>query len=130
MNRSALLGLAIAVCSFAVAGCSTSSGSGAGSDTDAGSCAPLDASSCGQPCQKGNSKGVGAFCSGLTCANNGAATLCANAGSPSDHFCTFMCSPADAGSGDAAPPYPTDCGEGAQCACQGGACGCIPNSCL
>jgi hypothetical protein len=132
MNRRLLLGIAIATATSATTACSASSGSGAAAGGDSGvadSCAPIDGSTCGQPCQKGNSKGVGVFCSGLTCPGNGAATLCANAGGPSSHFCTFMCSPADAGDDDAAP-YPTDCGEGAQCACQGGSCGCIPTSCL
>jgi hypothetical protein len=99
-------------------------------------CTPID-SACGQPCVAGNSLGVGAFCNSITdCTSQGMANLCATLGSPNEHFCTFRCSVAPEGGasddgGDAgALPFPTDCGEGAQCICSGSNCGCTPTMCL
>jgi hypothetical protein len=108
-------------------GCSSSSNKEA---TDAGGgdeCEPID-SACGQPCQAGNSLGIGKFCNNIhDCEGSKIPTLCATLGDPSEHFCTAMCSPEDAGE-DAA--FTTTCGENATCQCQGGQCGCFPNSCM
>lgn len=133
------------------AGCSSSSAGGttdAGTSQDTGvvdSCAPLDSSFCGQPCQPGNSLGVGAFCNNITdCTQQPQAHLCATLGNPGAHFCTFRCSVVPEGGatsgdggddgGDAAgPSFPTDCGEGATCQCGSGGgqagCACTPNHC-
>jgi hypothetical protein len=112
---------------IAAVGCSSSSG-GAASDAGQGDeCQPID-SACGQPCQAGNSLGVGRFCNNTTdCRGTKVPTLCATLGVPNEHFCTTMCSPADAGP-DAS--FPMNCGENATCACQGNQCGCIPTACL
>jgi hypothetical protein len=130
-----LLGLLLA------AGCSSSS---AGGTTDAGtsqdSCAPIDGSICGQPCQSGNALGVGAFCNNITdCTQLPQAHLCGTLGNPNAHFCTFRCSfPPEAGAaedggdaGGSGSPFPTNCGSGATCTCDNsGNCGCTPNMCL
>jgi hypothetical protein len=121
------LAVAFAAASMALAsGCSSSSSNAA---TDAGQgneCEPIE-SSCGQPCQAGNSQGIGRFCNNITdCHGTKIPTLCATLGAPSEHFCTAMCSPADAGP-DA--PFTMDCGENATCACQGSQCGCFPTAC-
>lgn len=125
-----------------VAGCSSSS---AGGTTDAGtsqdtSCEPIDSSFCGQPCQPGNSLGVGAFCNDtVDCTQLPKAHLCATLGDPGAHFCTFRCSvvpeggaSSDAGD-DAGPTLPTDCGQGASCKCGSGGgqtgCACTPDHC-
>jgi hypothetical protein len=125
------------------AGCSSSSSGGETTDsgTSQDSCAPIDGSICGQPCQAGNSLGVGAFCNNITdCSQLPQAHLCASLGNPNAHFCTFRCSlPLEGGAEDggdageeAGLPFPTSCGSGATCTCDtGGAnCGCTPNACL
>jgi hypothetical protein len=128
------------------AGCSSSSGAGgttdAGTSQDTGivdSCAPIEGSICGQPCQQGNEFGVGAFCNNITeCTQLPKAHLCASLGDPNAHFCTFRCSfPPEGGAedggdgGEAGSPFPTDCGSGATCTCNsGGSCGCTPTMCL
>lgn len=71
---------------------------------------------CGQPGDKGNELGVGEYCTGFTC--TGMANLCATLGDPKLHFCTMTCT---AGG---------NCGTGATCQCQGGQCGCFPDSCM
>src|SRR5579885_2461981 len=82
----------------AAAGCSSSSsGSGGtggdGGGNDASSCAPID-SACGQPCDQGNSLGIGRFCNGITdCVGTKVPTLCATLGDPAEHFCTATCNP-------------------------------------
>ncbi len=107
-------------------GCSSSS-SGAADAGGGDECEKID-SACGQPCDPGNSLGIGKFCSGLgDCNGTMIPTICATLGDPSEHFCTAMCAPADA-SDDAG--FPKDCGENATCQCQGGQCGCFPSSCL
>jgi hypothetical protein len=120
---------AVAVAAGAVAlgvGCSPSSSNG--TSTDAGACTPID-SACGQPCDPGNSLGIGRFCNQIMdCQGTKVPTLCATLGDPSEHFCTARCTPADAGA-DAASGFLTDCGENATCACQNGECGCYPTTC-
>jgi hypothetical protein len=117
---------AVTAASLAV-GCSTSSG-GAGAD-DGGTgdeCGKID-SACGQPCDPGNSLGIGKYCNNLTdCHGTAIPTLCAVLGDPNEHFCTAMCSPADAGPEAA---FTSNCGENATCQCQGGQCGCYPSAC-
>jgi len=127
------------------AGCSSSSAGGAtdaGTSQDTGivdSCAPIEGSICGQPCQQGNSLGVGAFCNNITdCTQLPQAHLCSSLGNANAHFCTFRCAlPQEAGAedggdaGEAGPGFPTDCGSGATCTCDnGGNCGCTPTMCL
>ncbi len=112
-------------------GCSSSSSSGGnGGSSDAGTggeCAPID-SACGQPCDPGNSLGIGKFCNNFQdCKGTQVATLCATLGDPTEHFCTAPCSPPDSGP-DAA--FMTNCGENATCQCQGGQCGCFPTACF
>jgi hypothetical protein len=77
---------------------------------------------CGYPGSAGNEQGVGKFCSSLSdCANNDQSPICAILGSPTTHFCTHTCV-GDGGVGQ--------CGTNATCTCQGGPCGCVPNTCL
>jgi hypothetical protein len=65
----------------------------------------------------GNELGVGKYCNGFgDC--TGMANLCANLGDPQLHFCTMVCQMGG------------NCGAGATCQCQGGQCGCLPDSCL
>jgi hypothetical protein len=72
---------------------------------------------CGQPGDAGNELGVGKYCSGFgDC--TGMANLCSTLGDPQLHFCTMVC---QAGG---------NCGTGATCQCQGGQCGCFPDSCM
>ena len=143
MNRHvvALLAVAAAAPALTLAACSSSSSSGnsAGPDAgggDGGACGHVD-SACGQPCDKGNSLGVGVYCTGIEqCTSTPKAHLCSSLGNsmgePPTFFCTFMCAPPDAGGADAegGSSLPTDCGEGATCTCGGNLCGCTPNSCL
>ena len=85
---------------------------------------------CGNPCDQGNSKGVGQFCDFIRdCLNTTEAHLCSTLGDPTEHFCTFLCSgPSDAGADAAATS--DECGENATCQCSGGQCGCFPNRCM
>jgi hypothetical protein len=77
---------------------------------------------CGHPGDVGNSLGVGKYCTKLTdCSSNVKATLCTTLGSDDSFFCTFACS----GNSDLGG----ECGEAASCQCQGGQCGCFPDSC-
>ena len=80
-------------------------------------CEPLPDSICGQPCDVGNEKGVGKFCSSLDDCAGTDATLCAILGDPNAHFCTIFCS---AGDGEEV------CGTGAICECGDGGGGCAP----
>jgi hypothetical protein len=119
------------VCLAVSAACSSSSSKGSSAGSDAGDmadtvCEPID-SACGQPCQAGNSLGIGRFCNHISdCQGTKLPTLCATLGAPNEHFCTAMCSPADAG--DEAG-FPQNCGENATCQCQGTQCGCFPTAC-
>jgi hypothetical protein len=80
-------------------------------------------SCCGQPGDKGNSKGVGAYCDDQTNCPGPQAIFCASlGGDPNQHFCTIPCTPAGDGGTD-------PCGEMASCQCQGGQCGCYPDIC-
>jgi len=120
---SSVLGASLAI------GCSSSSSKGSAA-TDAGKgdeCEPID-SACGQPCQEGNSLGIGRFCNNIhDCEGTKIPTLCATLGSPDEHFCTAACEAPDAGDEGG---LPTSCGENATCQCQGGQCGCFPDSCM
>jgi hypothetical protein len=108
-------------------GCSSSSSKNVTDGGGGDECEPID-SACGQPCQAGNSLGIGRFCNTLhDCDGTKIPTLCATLGAPDEHFCTASCDPADAGP-DA--ELTTNCGENATCQCQGGQCGCFPNSCM
>ncbi|MCU1278067.1 MAG: hypothetical protein JWM53_1613 [bacterium] len=72
---------------------------------------------CGQPGDAGNELGVGKYCSGFgDC--TGMANLCSTLGDPQLHFCTMVCQMGG------------NCGTGATCQCQGGQCGCFPDSCM
>ena len=86
------------------------------------------ASLCGHPGDKGNSLGVGKYCTKLSdCSGNSKATLCSTLGSDNAFFCTVTCTPPanDLGS--------TECGENAICQCGSGSgqsgCGCYPTAC-
>jgi hypothetical protein len=79
------------------------------------------ASLCGHPGDKGNSLGVGKYCSKLSDCNGAMANLCSVLGSSNTFFCTFQCS--------GNPDLGSECGENASCQCQGGQCGCYPSSC-
>jgi hypothetical protein len=132
---SFLVGASVVIVGTAV-GCSSSSNKGAATADGGGGdeCAEID-SQCGQPCDLGNSLGVGQFCNQITqCENTSQAHLCSSLGSLTTHFCTFRCSAADAGppeGGDGGLAFPTSCGEGATCTCDNsGNCGCTPTSCL
>lgn len=97
--------------------------------------APL--SQCGHPGDKGNSLGVGKFCTRISDCNgdNMQTNICSslgNGGTPSQddtYFCTiYPCTKAtDGGAG-------SSCGENATCTCGSGGgmsgCACTPNSCL
>ncbi len=131
-----LLVLSLGCASYA---CSSSSSSGAGSDAsaggdDAGACAPIE-SGCGQPCDKGNSLGVGLYCTGFTqCTQTPQAHLCSSlnntSGNLPTYFCTFRCQAPDAASPEGGG-FPTSCGENAECTCDNtGNCGCTPTKCL
>ena len=88
-------------------------------------------SSCGQPGDKGNSKGVGQFCEHISDCE-GATNICSSLGngqtpSASDtYFCTIYPCHADAGT--------DECGENATCVCGSGGgmsgCACTPDKCL
>src|SRR5258708_4298314 len=72
---------------------------------------------CGQPGDVGNNLGVGKYCPTLgDC--TGMANICASLGDSELHFCTMICQ------------LGGHCGAGAPCQCQGGQCGCFPDSCL
>lgn len=143
MNRSSWIVLLAAT--VACSSSSSSSGSpDAAADTGSvvDSCAPVD-SACGQPCDPGNSLGVGHYCKNIQdCFSLPKAHLCSVlGGSGNTFFCTFRCSiPPEGGTAgdggtsgdDGGPlPFPTDCGSGASCTCDNmGNCGCTPNVCL
>ena len=118
------------------AGCSSSSAGGttdAGTSQDTGivdSCAKIDSSFCGQPCDPGNEFGVGHFCNGITDCYGLKAALCATLGNPGAHFCTMHCQlvPDSGIEPDSGPT--TNCGQGATCTCQSDQCGCTPNTCM
>ncbi|MCU1283539.1 MAG: hypothetical protein JWM53_7085 [bacterium] len=74
---------------------------------------------CGQPGDPGNELGVGKYCTGFTECAGKMASVCSNLGGDAQlHFCTMACSMGG------------NCGTGATCQCQGGQCGCLPDSCL
>jgi hypothetical protein len=111
------------------AGCSnTSSGGAAAQDAGGGDeCAAIDSSACGQPCDPGNSLGIGRYCNNFKdCDGTQVPTLCATLGDPTEHFCTNTCQAPDAG---AEAGGLASCGENATCQCQGGQCGCYPSYC-
>jgi len=121
----ALIGGGVACSSSSSTGGSTT-GTDAGTDsgsTDGGKDAGSgDASTgCVSPGAPGNSDGVGKYCDTFNDCAGQTANICAVIGDPTQHFCTFLCTPSDGG----ADP----CGTGATCECQG-QCGCTPNACL
>ena len=121
---SGILGGAMAI------GCSSTSSGGAGAGDAGGGdeCAKID-SACGQPCDQGNSLGIGRFCYGIVdCAGTQVPTLCATLGDSTEHFCTARCNPPDAS--PEASVFLASCGDNATCQCQGGQCGCFPSSCF
>jgi hypothetical protein len=83
---------------------------------------------CGHPGDKGNSLGVGQYCTNIFGDCTGTASICSTAGSINSYFCTMTCTPPN----DAGMPV-TNCGENAYCQCgsgkMAGECGCYPNSC-
>lgn len=90
-------------------------------------------SQCGQPGDKGNSLGVGKFCTTISdCMSAGLKTnICSSLGngpspSPDDtYYCTIYPCRSDGGAGQ--------CGENAECICAGGGssgCACTPSHCL
>jgi len=117
----------IVVTALAIAAaCSSSKSSG---KADAKATVDAFSSSCGQPGDTGNDKGVGKFCTTLDdCLNNQMATLCSIIGDSTTHFCTTTCTcPSGSGSNCTA----TNCGMNATCTCNSSnECGCTPNSCL
>lgn len=82
-------------------------------------------SACGHPGDKGNSKGVGKYCTDTTQCTGQPASLCSTIMQTSlgtTYFCTLPCQ----GASDT-----TTCAEDATCVClTPQACGCVPNSCL
>lgn len=77
---------------------------------------------CGEPGDVGNELGVGKYCdTSAECSDTADAPFCATLGNPDAHFCTNLC--------DQNGP-PDQCGTGASCQCDGGNCGCTPDSCL
>ena len=107
---SALVGLSIAL----VMGCS-----GGAADNTVDAAMGLD-KVCGNPGDTGNEMGVGKYCSQISDCSGEAAGICAILGDPNAHFCTKTCTQGST----------TACGADATCSCQGGACGCVPNTCL
>ena len=102
-------------------------GCGGGKSTEKHVDAPsnVDAfeSTCGQPGDQGNEKGIGKFCTSFNdCANTNDAPLCSIIGDSTTHFCTKTCTnggPAD------------QCGTATQCVCNSSnQCGCTPTACL
>jgi hypothetical protein len=129
-----LIALVIAGAGYA---CSNSNGaSGDAGASDAGAdCAKID-SFCGQPCEMGNSLGVGQFCMDISDCRGPQARLCSSLGNmpgqTPTYFCTFECMPIDASVPEGGAPRPTECGEGAHCQCQQGntsRCACTPDMC-
>jgi hypothetical protein len=132
--RLRLLFAAAAASAALVAACSSSSSSGSATDSgapkgDASADSGSMTSACGHPGDKGNSLGVGQYCTGEG-ADAGAcpstAPVCStieNSSEPADKqtfFCVLpctACSPAGF------------CGEGASCVCNTEGCGCIPDTC-
>ena len=110
---SALVGLTIAL----VMGCG---GGAAGDDGTTVDAASGLSKVCGTPGDDGNDIGVGKYCNQISDCSGLGAGICAILGDPNAHFCTKTCTQ---GSTDA-------CGADATCSCQGGACGCVPNTCL
>jgi hypothetical protein len=135
---------ALVLLPFVLAACSSSSSSGGTGDAATGDSGgggdstaadtgggPTDVqvdSFCGHPGDMGNSIGVGKFCLSSNDCTGSQAHLCSNLGGPGTNFCTTTCMPPppDGGAADGGNP----CAENATCECQGGLCGCTPNSCL
>ena len=115
------------VMALAAVGCGNSNGTSDGGANDLSASSGKDlvgaTSQCGHPGDKGNSIGVGKFCSHVSdCTGNTKANLCAQLGDPNQFFCTFACS---------ATGPANQCGENATCACDpmGRGCGCFPLAC-
>jgi len=135
-------GIALSVIALAMAGaafgCSNSnsaSGDAGASDAGAVDCAKID-SACGQPCDMGNSLGVGQFCMDISDCKGPQARLCSSLGNTPGqtptYFCTFECMLMDASVPEGGTMLPKECGEDAHCQCQKGSasrCACVANSC-
>ncbi len=84
---------------------------------------------CGHPGDKGNSLGVGQYCTMPFGECTGMASICSTLGSTNTYFCTMSCTPPN----DGGMPV-TNCGENAYCQCGSGqmasGCGCYPTSCI
>lgn len=128
------IGIIVAGCSDETTGTSTGNAgnggnSGSSSSGDGGSGGTIadagtDAAEyqCGVgPGTMGNSKGVGKYCDSIADCSGQEASICAVLGDPTAHFCTKVCS--------ASMPSDVQCGENADCSCNGGPCGCTPASC-
>jgi hypothetical protein len=106
-----------------VLGCSSGNGNPPPADMSAVSVKDMAKavfSCCGHPGDTGNSLGVGQFCDPDPCTGSKAIFCASLGGDPNQHFCTFLCH----GDGGAA-----ECGENADCQCQGTQCGCYPKAC-
>lgn len=79
------------------------------------------AEGCAIPTDRGNSLGVGRYCSagGTECRGNGDATVCLAPFSDSSNFCSILGCETDA-----------DCGEDTTCVVQSAGSACVPNYCL
>src|SRR4051794_25758301 len=114
MRPTLLLAIALA----STLGCS--SGDGTSTPPDMSATPKHDMSKavfscCGQPGDNGNSLGVGQFCDPDPCTGTKAVFCATLGGDSTQHFCTFLCH----GDGGA-----SECGENAECQCQGAQCGC------
>jgi hypothetical protein len=131
---SSLLGL------VSVVACAACGSSSVPAETDAGghdaskpadAAKPVDASkdatpfsACGHPGDKGNSLGVGQYCTGTGCPAT--APICSSienvdGGTENTFFCVQPCTPCSPAG---------FCGSGASCVCKAaGECGCTPDSC-
>jgi hypothetical protein len=133
---STLLGIVSLVFSVACSGSSGTSGTDGGTEaatkkdsggkTDAGTDSAGPFSVCGHPGDKGNSKGVGQYCTTSTeCPAT--APICSNLENsmmPKDKQTFFCVLP---GCNACSPPG--FCGDNATCACEALGCGCTPNTC-
>jgi hypothetical protein len=82
-------------------------------------------STCGQPGDTGNAKGIGKFCQTQADCSSTSGTICTHPFHPETYYCTLPC--------QTPGPDPTTCGDGTVCACDPAAptsCGCIPVGCV
>jgi hypothetical protein len=102
-------------------GGATGSGGGGGTVTTTTTTQMPPKGSCGQPGDKGNNHGVGAYCTpgGKQCENYPLAALCLADVGQDQWFCSRIGCQKD-----------SDCGNDATCVMQQGSSGCVPNRCL